>query len=253
MKNETNNLVNKFFHEIDIEINHACNRTCSYCPNSLTQRAEQGEMSVELFAKILHQLKQINYLGKICFHFYNEPLLCSKLELFVEMAKKQLPASKLELVTNGTLLTEEKFLRLADLGVYLFTITKHEGVESIPLDKSLTSMDAELKSKLKIMDYTQLYYSNRGGLVPEISRDKKLPLLRPCFIPSCMVVVTVKGNILGCYEDYNQESTMGNIQEKHIKEIWESDKFSNFRQDLKLGRREKYPLCRKCDNIKLIQ
>ena len=60
---------------IEIEINHDCNRACAYCPNSSLKRKNQGQMSERLFLRLLGQLKEIGYRGRISYHFYNEPLL----------------------------------------------------------------------------------------------------------------------------------------------------------------------------------
>ena len=38
---------------VEIEINHHCNRRCSYCPNAITERKTKGQMSLEFFKKII--------------------------------------------------------------------------------------------------------------------------------------------------------------------------------------------------------
>lgn len=253
MQSSNSSQFSRYFHEIDIEINHACNRTCWYCPNDSTARSEKGEMSEELFSRIIAQLKEINYKGKICFHFYNEPLLCTKLDSFTALSKKLLPDCKIELVTNGTLLSLERFLKLSELGVDIFTITKHHGIDQLPVELFSNDIEKDLQNKINLKNHSQLYYSNRAGLVPSLSEGKLLPLKRPCFIPSCMLVVTVKGNILACYEDYEQKSEMGNINTSTLKEIWNSENYANFREDLKKGHRTIYKLCQSCDNTKMIQ
>lgn len=243
----------KIFHEVDIEINHACNRTCWYCPNDSKVRIEKGEMAPKIFYAIIKQLSDINYVGKIFFHFFNEPMLCSKLDDYVGHCKAYLPSSKIELVSNGILLTKERFAKLSSLGVDYFTITKHHGVSSLPVEYFFEELSDFEKNKIKLRNHDQLHLSNRAGSVTEISKGKALPLKRPCYIPSCMMVITNKGNVLVCYEDYDQISNMGNIMEKNIMEIWHSSSYVQFRNDLKMGLREKYLLCRACDNIKLIQ
>lgn len=246
-------LPQKTFHEVDIEINHACNRTCWYCPNDKKSRIEKGEMPQEIYQEIIKQLKEIDYRGKIFFHFYNEPLLCSQLDYYVDYCRTHLPFSKMELVTNGTLLTIERFQKLLKLGIDYFTITKHHGVIELPIEKFFNQLSEGEKEKVKIRNHDQLFLSNRAGSVPQISENKTLPLNRPCFIPSCMMVITNKGNVLVCYEDYDQISITGNMMEKNLMDIWNSTSYTEFRNDLKKGLREKYKLCSQCDNVKLIQ
>lgn len=250
--NSVNFNLEKIFHEVDIEINHSCNRTCWYCPNEKFSRKEKGEMSETLFLEILYQLKQKAYAGKICFHFYNEPLLCSNLNLFVKLTKQHLPKCFLELVSNGMLLSRKHLVELSEIGIDKFTITKHHDVKEIPLDSFFDNLDPSTKAKVKYGLSEKLNLTNRAGLI-DLPEDKKLPLSRPCFIPSCMLVITVKGNVLACYEDYEQKSEMGNVLEKNIFDIWNSDHYLNFREDLKKGHRHKYKLCQNCDNLKMIQ
>ena len=59
---------------IEIEINSNCNLSCSYCPNSLFDRKETGQMKWSTFTELVSQLKNNNYKGKIAFDFYNEPM-----------------------------------------------------------------------------------------------------------------------------------------------------------------------------------
>jgi hypothetical protein len=42
---------------VEIEINHACNRKCSYCPNSVEERKTKGRMSRELYLSIIEQVE----------------------------------------------------------------------------------------------------------------------------------------------------------------------------------------------------
>ena len=115
---------------VEIEINSQCNRACVYCPNVSEKRDEIGEMKAEVFSRILAELKNINYKGRVSFSFYNEPLLCSKLNEFTKLLKTTLPETTLILYTNGTLLTQQRVLELIGYGVDRFIVTKHKGEEN---------------------------------------------------------------------------------------------------------------------------
>ena len=60
---------------IEIEINSHCNMACDYCPNSVDSRIESGDMDFNLYLKLMGQLKERDYRGRIAFDFYNEPML----------------------------------------------------------------------------------------------------------------------------------------------------------------------------------
>jgi radical SAM protein with 4Fe4S-binding SPASM domain len=238
---------------VEIEINHHCNLSCDYCPNSKTERKETGAMSPQIFERAMRQLQELDYKGRISYHFYNEPLLNPYLETFVKTSKQLLPETKSEISTNGTLLTLEKFNQLRAAGVDKFTVTKHKDLKKIAFEATYEALNDEEKRSIKFNDHSSLIYTSRGGLVPygrELNDNIKK---RRCLIPECMLVITVKGNVLPCYEDYGQHNVMGNINEMSLKEIWNSDKYVQFRQDLWNGHREKYAVCKDCNNIKVIQ
>lgn len=241
-----------WFINIDIEINHGCNLSCDYCPNSVATRKEQGFMSMDLFEKILLQLQDIHFKGRICYHFYNEPLLHPQLEEFVALSKKLLPQSRSEIYSNGMHLNEEKYKRLRLAGVDKFTITKHQGIKNLVFEDVYSKLSLNERKTIDYADYSTLLYSNRGGKVDYGRSMTDTVKKRPCLIPIFNPVVTVKGNILTCYEDFDQTHAMGNINDQHIKDIWLSENYVNFRNDLKSGMREKHPVCRDCNNIQVI-
>lgn len=232
---------------IEIEINSDCNLSCVYCPNSKSERVEKGHMSPGLFEKLMQQLQKYNYSGRISYHFYNEPTLSPNLNLFVTMTKKYLPQAKSILYSNGTSLDKDKIDQLYADGLDRFIITEHHqaklhNLDFITSDKSLYNIN-----RFKFSSFKQLPMTNRGGAVnagPQVS----VPLKTRCFIPRCVLVVTVKGNVIACYEDFFQSHIMGNIAEQDILEIWNSEKYSNFRKELKEGNRYKFEVCKTCNN-----
>lgn len=237
---------------IEIEINHNCNRTCAYCPNSQTKRKHQGDMSEELFVTLLGQLKDMGYRGRVSYHFYNEPLLSPNLERFVSLTREYLPECWIEIYTNGTLLDEARLMTLLTLGVDHFMVTKHHGSTSYPFDDLYKRLDPTIKAKIKYESYKDLTLTNRGGLVRAGSPKIKPPLDLPCYIPTSTVVITVNGNVLPCFEDYNEVNVMGNITENSLREIWESDRYQKFRTDLKQRKRSEYSVCKDCNSAQIL-
>jgi radical SAM protein with 4Fe4S-binding SPASM domain len=58
--------------------------------------------------------------------------------------------------------------------------------------------------------------------------------------------------VLPCYEDYEELNVMGNLRERSLKEIWWSEKYRRFREDLKEKRRSLHPVCRTCNRASII-
>lgn len=234
---------------VEIEINHHCNRACSYCPNSVATRKEKGEMEPELFEKLMQQLVEIGYKGIISYEFYNEPMLAKNFLWFVKTTRKYLPKNQIDLYTNGTLLDLSKFKELIGLGVNRFIVTKHEGVKNYVFDDVYQNLTEEERSLVLYKSFTELKLTNRGGTVD--AGPKEPAHLTPCYIPEFLLVVTVLGNILPCFEDFHEENIMGNIDKTHLHEIWNNQKFSTFRHNLKRGLRHLQSPCNKCNRIQV--
>ncbi|MFP5490947.1 MAG: radical SAM/SPASM domain-containing protein [Bacteriovoracia bacterium] len=234
---------------VEIEINHHCNRACSYCPNSVAERIEQGEMEPALFEKIMQQLVEINYKGSISYMFYNEPLLSKDLNRFVQMTRQYLPTNDIHLYTNGTLLTLDKFRALYKDGVTRFFVTKHEGVKNYVFDKVYEELNENEKFAVLFKSFRDLKLTNRGGAVK--AGPPEPVQLTACFIPQFLAVITVLGNVLPCFEDFHEKNIMGNVGETHLRDIWMNQKFQNFRQSLKLGLRHTQDPCDKCNRTQV--
>lgn len=237
---------------VEVEINSACNRVCSYCPNQHYQRKEKGHMDIELFRVLLSQLKDLGFAGKMSYHFYNEPLLSPQLEHFIALTKEELPLVRTEVYSNGNLLTHARFESLEKAGLDKFTITEHEDEKNYIFTQVYDTLTEQQKKKVKFGHYSKLYLTNRGGLIEAGSPSIATPLHRPCYIPSTTVIITVKGNVLVCYEDFEQKTEQGNILTTHLGKIWASDRYREFRASLQRGEREKHELCRSCNNIQVI-
>ncbi|MCR9204330.1 MAG: SPASM domain-containing protein [Halobacteriovoraceae bacterium] len=232
---------------VEIEINHHCNLACSYCPNRDHERIEKGEMSLEDYESILLQLVEIGFKGRISHEFYGEPTLHTQFEKIVSLTKKHLPHIKLELYTNATKMPKARLLDLMERGIDQFIVTKHEGIKNLELEKYWDELTQEQKDKILLKGFTEIYMTNRGGLLENVGGEKQ-PLL-PCQIPSFLMTITVKGNVLPCFEDFFQNHEMGNVFKTPLKEIWNSPEYVKLRKDLRHGLRHVYKTCENCNRI----
>lgn len=236
---------------IEIEINSDCNLSCGYCPNAKNTRPEKGLMEPAVFEVLMRQLQKWDYAGRISYHFYNEPTLSPHLKLFVNMTSEYLPKAKSVLYSNGTHLTPESIQELYTAGLSKCIITEHVKQKLTHLDFIANDLSLDNTKKFKFSSYKQLPLTNRGGLV-KVGAQVEFPLKTACFIPRCVLVVSLKGNVIACYEDYLQSHSMGNILEADIKSIWNSDKYVYFREQLKQGNRENFKVCKTCNNQMII-
>lgn len=235
-----------FFNDLNIEINTSCNRRCSYCPNSVFERSliqNEQLMDAALFRKVIDDLAQIDWDGRISPHFYGEPLLDARLLDFVGYVRDRLPSAKTVLVSNGDMLSPEKYDELVVAGVKAFQITEH-GKKPKPGMAALLESYAKKRGPApieytKFVDETPLH--NRGGLV-EVTTVSTEPR---CAQPRNPLVIDWEGNVVLCCNDYHSEVVFGNVREQNLIDIWHSSEFTKMREQLRQGRYE-LPICRRC-------
>jgi 2-deoxy-scyllo-inosamine dehydrogenase (SAM-dependent) len=218
---------------VEVEVNSRCNKRCVYCPVSIDPpNAQPRLMDPDLYDRLLDELARLDYRGRLSYHFYNEPLLHPRIVDIVRLTRRRLPAARQVLYSNGDLLSDELYARLTAEGVARFIVTSHDR-KPVP----------ERPDQVVLMP-EDLVITNRGGALEALEE----PLELPCFAPSTMLIVTVTGDVLLCYEDYYRTQAFGNIRRAPLDEIWFSAPFEKIRRRLVRGDRTASPLCRECNN-----
>lgn len=223
---------------VEIEINSRCNRRCSYCPVSLSPNPDVPKfMSDRTLDRIIDELHAIDYRGRVSYHFYNEPLLRRDLEKIVERVCTGIPQAHQVLYTNGDYLTDARYRSLRDAGIEFFVVTSHDG-------------KTHPQRELQVVQFSDdLELTNRGGALEHIRTDKYDVHRRRCFAPSEMLIVTVTGDVVLCYEDAFRKHVMGSITERSLADIWFGEPFATLRRKLAGGDRSATSICRKCTNV----
>jgi GTP 3',8-cyclase len=219
---------------VEIEIGVRCNLACVYCPNgTIGPTSSPSFMEIGLFRRIVNQLSEIGFSGRLSFHFYNEPLMRKDLEVLVAIARAALPLAYFVLYTNGDLLTDTRYHDLLKAGVDFFLVTRHGGEPMKP------------RLHQRVQFPRDLDLSGRAGAVVGVAS----PLRRACHAPSEMLIVTVNGDVVLCHEDARREAVIGNLGRSTIRDIWLGDGMERFRHQLVRGRRQEAgPVCARCDN-----
>lgn len=223
---------------VEIEVNSRCNRRCSYCPVSLSPNPDVPKfMSDRVLDRVIDELKAIDYAGRVSYHFYNEPLLRKDLESIVARVGDGIPRARQVLYTNGDYLTDARYCALRDAGIEFFVVTSHDG----KLHPQRESQVVQFSDELEL--------TNRGGALEHIRTHSDDVYLRCCFAPSEMLVVTVTGDIVLCYEDALRKHVMGSIVDRSLADIWFGEPFRTLRRQLADGDRSVTSICRKCTNV----
>jgi len=249
------------FSIVEFNIIGTCNRDCSFCPVSnpdVYTKTTEG-LELELFEKIIRELQVINYEGKILFSAFSEPLLHKEVEKLIVIAKKYLPNIRLEMVSNGDLLTSKKLKKLYKSGLDTINISMYDGKHQIEYFENIR-VEADVPKDVVVT--RRRYFedgnygitiSNRVGLIDSNEyRDENeeaiidLPLKQPCFYPFYMILVDYNGDVLLCPHDWNKTLKFGNLKTKNLFDIWNGKALNGIRERLSNSDRN-FGACKNCD------
>ena len=225
------------FNFVNIELNRNCNRSCSYCPKSDYEAADEV-LDFSTFKKIIADLEEVNYSEKICFTGYYEPLIASDLEKFVNYITEKLPAAKIIIYTNGDKLTPELYDNLKRSNLFfIISIHDKDGKKRLKELKKITSSEDTLFKT----DLENYILSSRGGLVEVEKKETKYS----CVFPSSQLTIDSSGNVILCFDDYFSENIYGNVRERNLFDIWRDPEFVKVRKKLLSGEPVK-DICKSC-------
>jgi pyruvate-formate lyase-activating enzyme len=134
---------------IVIELTDRCNLRCSFCPNGKGIGGVGGDMDFELFKKIINEIR-FNKIREVILVGIGEPLLYPSVIEAIEYVKASCD-SKVSIITNGVLLTQEMVLKLIN-----------SGLDSLTL--SINSSPGKYKEFTKSDKYSQVEQNTRDFL-----------------------------------------------------------------------------------------
>ncbi len=238
---------------VAIETSTWCNRRCSYCPNSVYDRGlKQNErlLSSELHEKIIHDLKSMNFKGKLSYQFYGEPLLDKRLPDFIRTAKRILgPEAYVTFSTNGDLLTQELLKDFSDMKVTKITVSIHDPEIKPQLKRLLQEVEEKNwptpPLHIKHLKNHKMMF-NRGGL---LKVDKDLDFMAGV-VEGCdkatHMQLNAEGQMILCCNDYLSQYVMGRAGETTLANLWKRSE--KLRGDIFTGTFD-LDICRKCVSL----
>ena len=236
--------------EIEIETLNRCNGKCSFCPVNVTQpQRKYAKMSEELFEKIIDELAEIKYEGKISLYSNNEPFLDERIIDFHKYAREALPHATFNLFSNGSLLNLEKFKEIIDC-LDTFTIDNYN--DDLEVNEGLKEVweylneHEEYKKKVNFsMRLENEVLTSRGGQAPN---KKKVRYQRTlCLLPYRQMIIRPTGEVSLCCNDALGKMTLGDVNKNKIYEIWNSAEYNAIRNEMMRNGRKNIELCQRCD------
>ncbi|WP_026650998.1 radical SAM/SPASM domain-containing protein [Butyrivibrio proteoclasticus] len=259
---EVNKMVEKLhdnqplFNHIEIETINRCNGTCSFCPvNKNVDPRKKAVMSRELFEKIIGQLEEMQYSGRLSLFSNNEPLLDDRIVELSRYAREHLPKARIHMYSNGTLFTLEKFKELIPLLDELIIDNYNQNLELNRPSREIVDYcnahpELELNKKVTVVLRKPLEILNsRGGDAPNRKELVEYPDDR-CMLPFKQMIVRPTGEVSLCCSDAVGRWTLGDLSKEPILDVWYGTKFTKVREALYKGR--KYcGNCKYCDSFSL--
>jgi len=145
--------------KVYIEPTVACNLDCITCFRNAWEQPI-GRMSEETFASILAGLNELDPVPDVYFGGIGEPLFHPKTIQWIAKVKKL--GAKVELITNGTALTEKKSQQLIDSGLDVLWVSI-DGAS--PESYADVRMGAELPKVIE--NLKRLFKMRKGGHFPK--------------------------------------------------------------------------------------
>tara|TARA_B100001540_G_scaffold253503_1_gene230153 strand:- start:1349 stop:2215 length:867 start_codon:yes stop_codon:yes gene_type:complete len=236
---------------VELSLIDVCNRKCTFCPKYDEKVAPDTfqKMTRKIIDEIHDQLLEIHFSGTISLCGYGEPLLHKDIPYIV---KKLSNVSKVEIITNGDVLSSKRLqeLYLADVSKVL--VSMYDGPEQIEKFKNMTKQ-ANVPEDLVILRdrwYDQhndfgVKLTNRAGTV-KTGEQEKIGKYKTCFYPTYQFLIDWNGNVYLCPQDWQRKVSMGNIMQETIFSIWTGKTLTDYRKNLMSGKRCSGP-CKSCN------
>ena len=237
-----------------IETINRCNGSCEFCPaNKKEEQRPLKKMTDEMFYKIIYQLHDIGWKGKLYLNINNEPFLDKRILKFAQFAKSKIPDVFISVFSNGTLLTPQKIESMVD---YIDELVLNDYSERYILSKTHRLIYQYIRRHKKRFSNMNIIINRRYGKEILATRAGNAPnkpkrnnkITTPCIYPFLDFLIFPDGMVGMCCNDCKEVSNFGNIAQNTLLEIWNNKKFYELRSAMMKGR-DSYLFCQECDVV----
>ena len=262
----------KFPERVTIETTSHCNLDCAMC---YTKSCTHGTMLDELFTKIINECA-VNKVKTIVPFFRGEPFCDPKFIKRLRYIMAKLPWARIEIASNGTLMSQQDIKIICDLGVDFVSISIDTGDRNLKdsmnerTDKAIWNLIKSKKSDMflqvstvdvgtnteRIKEFSKKWMGKVDGIrvfdqhtiSEEYGKTRRGKEGRHyCKKLDTDMVIYFDGTVgLCCYDWDRKANEIGSIEESTIKKVWNSKKYNAIRRqhdELKITDR----VCRNCD------
>jgi hypothetical protein len=236
-------------------------------------------MTLEVYHRIIDQLHDLQFAGRISPYLMNESLLDKRLPALIAYTRERCPDSWIAINTNGDALSENLLERLFDAGLNCLDVNAYDDTAQYAtyvalaqrfaarrhditcatgyLDPTFNQLDLPRSTRIlhcrDMSDWEARFraklatphLTNRSGNVPE-SRQLAAPLALGCERPFQQMYINYRGEAVLCCNDWRFEVIMGDTATSTLRDIWYNTRYDAYRANLQRQNRA-MPLCATCD------
>ncbi|MBR5428537.1 MAG: SPASM domain-containing protein [Clostridia bacterium] len=237
---------------VEVETINKCNGVCSFCPNNRrTDKRPAKVMREDVFRKIVTDLAARDYNGIFFFNGNNEPFLDKSICDRIDYVRKMLPRARLEIFTNGTLLTDAILDRIAGkldlllINNYCEDYTLNEGSKrAIAHYRANREKYGDMEVIVEYR-YVRQLLTNRGGEAPNKKNSSRI-YRSLCLVPFEESYIFADGVMGLCCNETRRLVEFGSVTENDIFDLFNSPRLQEIRRQLAQGR-DHCEFCKYCD------
>lgn len=237
------------FKQVLIETRTDCNNHCPFCPHAFSKKP-LGIMEWDCYTRIIEQLFEIGYNGRVALMLSNEPLLDDRLYDMVVYAKQKSQRLFLDITTNGRLLTVEKIDKLFEAGLDNININDYRGDR----DEFPNKWSAYIEPLYEAYgNNPKVYFKKRrfdeqlpnyAGNIPQSFNEEEFGF---CNYPFRKLTIAYNGDVLLCCDDFMYDTKFGNVMKDKLEDCWNHPEYNRIR--LSLLDNKRISICKRCNDI----
>ena len=188
---------------VELSLIDVCNRKCVFCPKSNEDIAPDTYQSMtrNIIDKIHDQLLEIILQAQFHYVDMGEPLLHKDIGYIVNKLSK---VSKVEIITNGDVLSPKKLQQLFFSNVSKCLVSMYDGPEQIEKFEKMAREANVSKDTFILRDRWYDKYNdfgvkltNRAGTINEGIQDQ-IDIHKKCYYPTYQFLIDWDGNVYLC-------------------------------------------------------
>ena len=264
---------------IQIETNIACNADCPFCPQKSLRRRPH-RMHDEVWMKIIDDTRNLGITYRP--FLINEPLSDKRMGKIMQYIRQD-DTAKIELNSNGELMTDDMARQILDAGIDCIRFSI-DGFSEETFSQSRVGVDYE-RTVERTLNFIKLAKKNGGakrievrmigmdinrheheaykkfwsaaGGIPIITTLYRWPwepgverVNLPCLKVLHEMFFYVDGKATLCCWDSHERAVIGDVTKQHVLDIWTGAINQAYRAKLARGARDEILLCSRCEAYK---